>query len=106
MTLDKEHAPALMQQAADEAVEDHVAFLRSWVADIRHHSGVSVDADRLEAIADAIATLTAERDAATTGERARIIAIIRKISKRFERGSASQNNHLALALALEEGRAG
>lgn len=46
-----------------------------------------------------------EADDAKREERDRIVAIIRKISKRFERGSASQNNFRALAEALEEGRA-
>lgn len=32
--------------------DDHAAFLREWAADIRRNSGKSVDADRLDQIAD------------------------------------------------------
>lgn len=35
-------------------IVEHIGFLRSWAADIRKSSGMSVDADRLDAIALAI----------------------------------------------------
>lgn len=45
-----------------EAPSTHVAFLTMWAADIRASSGVSVDADSLESAAEAIATLSAEKE--------------------------------------------
>lgn len=35
-------------------IVEHIGFLRSWAADIRKSSGMSVDADRLDAIALAL----------------------------------------------------
>ena len=49
------------------------------------------------------ATLAAERAKAEEALRARIVAKIRDVATRFERRSASQNNHRALADALESG---
>ena len=37
--------------------KDHAAYLRAWAADIRKHSGSSVDADRLDGIATYIERL-------------------------------------------------
>ena len=37
--------------------EDNARYLRKWAADIRKSSGKSVDADRLDSIADEIASL-------------------------------------------------
>jgi hypothetical protein len=39
--------------------EDNAVYLREWAADIRKHSGKSVDADRLNRIADEIERLRA-----------------------------------------------
>lgn len=52
-----------------------------------------------------IVRLTDQLDEAAAKERARIVAKIRDIATRFEPGSASQNNHQALARAIESGRA-
>jgi hypothetical protein len=48
--------------------KDNVAYLREWGADIRKHSGKSVDADRCDAIADEIARLRARLSGLATDE--------------------------------------
>lgn len=138
--------------------EDNIVFLRRWAGDIRRHNGASIDADRLDAIADTLLAKTSDSgqitdspqpaawvevaalnkfsggekpkqvwlfkqgDAASgverialfagespsqirADERAKIVLLIRDIAKRFEKGSASQNNHRALADAIERGHA-
>lgn len=45
--------------AARGSEKDHVHFLRRWAEDIRFNSGASVDADRLDRIADEILALRA-----------------------------------------------
>ena len=39
---------------------DHATFLRNWADDIRANSGKSVDADRLDAIAEALSEARAQ----------------------------------------------